>query len=135
VKHRPNTFASDGNQPKYSMQQKTSVDYIRYAGVTAIIASIAATAVHFKLFRNNKKSTSGKKESKKTYIACDEDSDISFPWEPKKFGKTIPFKQIENEPISKHKDTSNLSTEHQLNFIASMSFANGNLNVACPCCQ
>eukprot|EP01083_Nonionella_stella_P004872 14238_1 len=107
------------------------VNYIKYAGVAAIMASIAASVV----FRNNKKSTNGKKESEKSYIACDEDSDISFPWEPKKFVITTPHKQIDNEPISKQKETSNLSTEHQLNFIASMSFANGNLNVACPCCQ
>jgi hypothetical protein len=61
-----------------------------------------------------------------------------FPWEPKKSTKPMVSTRYSfREPQANQSiKTTTMTTDHQLDILASMTFANGGLRVpTCPCCK
>jgi hypothetical protein len=104
------------------------------AGTTAVIAcSVALWS--WKCIHRLKKDAKSEHDAEDWR---DDDVDVveSFPWEPKSKDPPYSFKEkfLEDTKKPQH-DTSKKQHLEQLEFLSSMSFANGGLRApTCPCC-
>lgn len=144
-------MTTDGRQH----QRAGSVAIIICDGVAAAGAAlvlVAAIGLLRRLTRDGKQeSYPTSEETKDVAISNEEPSTLPFPWEPAADVKTTSSTdsarnlfmsnahhdddEDDNDEISTLHDKKAASQQHQLEFLASMTFANGGLRApSCPCC-